>query len=134
MNEFATRMTLGIVILILFLVSMIPTVAADNDSMKVIILVDKDQDYRIGDTVTVTVHVFDKAKHITADDVSVIIESSSLYGVDSRNILVTEKNTGIYQGTFVIRDKDVSKYDSVSIQATAEYAKKDDSHYRYLDL
>lgn len=111
--------------------SVIPTVSAHNDSMKVIVTVDSSKQYAVGDTVTCYVYVFDKGAYVNADGNPLIILNK--YYENQRNstnpidgITVNKIGTGKYEVTFSILESDCNWYDSycsISIYASATYGK-----------
>ena len=103
----------------------LPIVSADNDSLKVIVLLE-DKQYSVGSPVKVTVHVFDKAKQVDADKVPSVV--TGIY--PTRAVSVSRTSTGVYEGTFTLQSSDLSSgYGMVS--ATATYGKSDDNDTTY---
>jgi hypothetical protein len=81
--------------------TILPLAAADDDSLKVVVLVE-DKTYAVGTTGKVTVHVFDKGAHADADGPPVV----TMGYYPSRTINVTKTATGIYEGPFTIEAGD----------------------------
>ena len=114
------------IIAITFLITgLLPLAAADNDSLQVVVLVE-DKDYSVGTTGTVTVHVLDKGVHVDADKAP-----SVRMGVyPSREINVTKKATGVYEGKFTLQSGDIFAY-SATITADATLGKTNDTDTSY---
>jgi hypothetical protein len=108
-------------------------VSADDDSMSVIITVDKNT-YKAGDSGEVSVHVFDKGEYADPDQTPVLsVNSGSYYWDDddmdtAREIKTEKKSKGLYEGDFEIYDSDAEggSYMSLSLVNSEETA-----GYRY---
>jgi 5-hydroxyisourate hydrolase-like protein (transthyretin family) len=117
---------LALLVVSLFLLGcVLPLVSADDDSLKVVILLE-DKQYSVGSPVKVTVHVFDKAKHVDADSVPIVV--TGIY--PTRAVSVSRTSTGVYEGTFTLQSSDLSSgYGMMS--ATATYGRSDDNDTTY---
>jgi hypothetical protein len=103
----------------------VPLASADDDSLKVVVLLE-DKQYSVGSVVKVTVHVFDKAKHVDADSVPNVV--TGMY--PTRAVSVSRTSTGIYEGTFTLQSSDLSGgYGMVSAAATYGKADANDTTY-----
>ena len=102
-----------------------PFALADDDSLKVIVILE-DKTYSVGSPVKVTVHVFDKAKHVDADNVPSVV--TGYY--PTRAVSVSRTSTGVYEGTFTLQSSDLSSgFGRVS--ATATYGQSDGNDTTY---
>lgn len=109
-----------------FLVAgLLPPAAGDDDSLRVVVLVEE-KEYSIGTTGKVTVHVFDKGVHADPDTAPTVT-----IGIrPSRDISVTKKSTGVYEGTFTLQSGD-SLLNYISVRATATLGKANPADTTY---
>jgi len=124
------------VIMISFLF-LFPLVAADNDSMKILITLDREGTYSGGDTGRVTVHVFDKGSYVNPDNKPNCILGDSKYYIEfERDIHLTKESTGRYDGSFTIQDSDADEFNSLFLETKATYGKSDmeDTEYNTDDI
>ncbi len=88
--------------IVLILAVFLPNVAADNDSMKLLLTLDQ-KDYSSGDTGKVTVHVFDKGEYVESDEIpNCTIKAGDYSDEIEREITLEKKSTGIYESDFKI--------------------------------
>jgi len=105
--------------------SLLPLAAADDDSLKVIVVIE-DKTYSTGTSGKLTVHVFDKGKHADPDTAPTV--EIGIY--PNRDISVTKKSTGVYEGTFTLQGSDAFMgHASVSATATLGKSGPDDTSY-----
>ncbi len=127
--------TLVILAIALLIVTFaIPAVTAfANDGMKVIITLDKGEDYKGGDEGTVKVHVFNKGEYVDPDDAPKCALEPEYGGVpeNARDIDLEKDATGIYSGTFDIFTSDVDDNDMMSLNTEATYGKTDENDTIY---
>ena len=118
--------------IILTLALFFPMVAADNDSMKVLMTIDRDEKYSGGDTGKVTVHVFDKGEYIDPDEIPDCKISGGYSSNEvERDITLEKKSTGIYESDFKIYTSDADDLNSMTIRADATYGKSDENDTEY---
>lgn len=104
---------------------LVPFASADEDSMKVVVLLE-DKQYSVGSTGKVTVHVFDKAKHVDADNAPTV--EIGVY--PTRQISVSRTATGVYEGTFTLQANDLySGYTGIDASATYGKSGANDTSY-----
>ena len=111
--------------LLMLLGCALPAASADDDSLKVVVLLE-DKQYSVNSPVKVTVHVFDKAKHVDADKVPTV--ATGIY--PTRAVSVSRTSTGVYEGTFTILPSDLSSGYGV-VAATATYGMSDENDTTY---
>jgi hypothetical protein len=117
---------LTVILSILMLVcAIVPQAAATNDSLEVIVTVEKG-DYLPGNQIVITVHVFDKDVYVSADDITVSVG----YYPSEERVNLTEVQTGVYEGTYTIKPVDTL----VTITATANRGTDSDTDYTFFDL
>ena len=117
--------------IILVLAVLFPNVTAENDSMKLLVLLDR-EDYSHGDTGKVTIHIFDKGEYIDSDKIpNCLIKSLDFTDETERNITLEKKSTGIFEGDFKILTGDADDFDSMVIKADATYGKSDENDMEY---
>ncbi len=117
---------------ILILAVFFPNVAAENDSMKVLVTIDREEDYFGGDTGKVTVHVFDKGEYIEPDEIPDCKIKGGYYpDTVERNITLEKKSAGIYEGDFKIYSSDADELNRMVISADASYGKSDEDDTEY---
>lgn len=118
--------------IVLILAAFFPNVAADNDSMKVVVTIDREGDYSGGDTGEVTVHVFDKGEYVEPDEIpDCVIRGGYSSEEVERDITLEKKSTGIYESDFKIYTSDADDFDSMAISADATYGKSDENDTEY---
>ena len=105
--------------------ALVPLAAADDDSLKVVVLVE-DKAYSSGTTGKVTVHVFDKGAHVDADKAPEV--TAGFY--PTRDINVTRKSAGVYEGSYTLDSGDVFM-GAASLRATATVGKSNESDTTY---
>lgn len=93
-----------------------------------VIVVCEDKTYKIGDSVTTTVHVLSGGEHIEPDSAPTVWLNKGEN--NERTISVSKISTGVYRGTFTIMSTDVvSEYGYISIEARATYNGQSESDY-----
>jgi len=106
-------------------VGLVPLAAADDDSLKVVVLVEE-KNYSVGTAGKVTVHVFDKGVPVDSDEAPKVSVSAH----PSRAISVTKKSVGVYEGSFTMQPGDVSGgVAMISAAATLGKANQSDTSY-----
>lgn len=93
---------LSFIIAFSMLITIIPIVVADEDSLAVFLFIEHKETYSFNDTVNISVHVLDKGDYsdpIPPGAVSVLVNNS----VD---IPLSKKSTGIYEGTYKLNISD----------------------------
>jgi len=117
--------------IILVLAVLFPNVTAENDCMKLLVLLDQ-EDYSRGDTGKVTVHVFDKGEYIDSDKIpNCLIKSLDFTDETERDITLEKKSTGIFEGDFKIFTSDSEDFNFMEIEANATYGKSDENDTEY---
>lgn len=119
-------------ITIILLITLLPAVCADDDSMKVLLFAgnpDDDYTYEVGDTVPLEVRVFDKGQPTDADTSPAV--TLNRYDSNERKISVQRIGTGAYSGSFTIMNSDVDEY--ISVRAEATLGKENETDYLYDD-
>ena len=109
----------------MLLCAMVPQAAGTNDSLKVIVTVEKG-DYQPGSLITIRVHVFDKGTYVTADEITVYVG----YYPSEEMVNVTETQTGVYVGTYTVKPEDMM----ISITAMVTKGTDSSTGYTFLDL
>jgi Tfp pilus assembly protein PilZ len=89
-----------VIVMCFLLVSVIPTVSADEDSIAVFLFIEDKENYALGDTVTITVHIFDKGDYLTTPDTVTVTVNAT------KNIPMSQKSDGIYEGTYKLNQSD----------------------------
>lgn len=117
------------IILIAFLIMLmlLPCVEAHNDSMKVLVFVPQDQ-YKAGDEVTVSVHIFDKAEYVDPTSINgkmITINMEDDYSTSERPIELYQNQLGIWTGTINLTDEDVNS-DGIIFETAAQEQKNED--------
>ncbi|UCG70806.1 MAG: hypothetical protein JSV09_07365 [Thermoplasmata archaeon] len=119
-----------ILILIIFFVFLLPVVSASDDSIKVLLLVGNPGDegiYDVGESIPIEVRVFDSGQPIDADSPpTVTLNPNEPY---KREISVLKTSSGIYSGSFTIREDDADEYLSIRAQATLGKENEEDTSY-----
>jgi predicted Zn finger-like uncharacterized protein len=100
-------------------------VPADNDSMKVIVLVEQ-RDYSVGTGVNLTVLVFDKGIAVDPDTTPDV----TILSTAPRGVAVFKYATGLFRGNFTIQAGDVAA-NFVAIEAKATFGKSSDNDTIY---
>ena len=108
------KKSIPFLIFVLFLTALVPSASADSESLMVIV-VEEDREYGVGDRVNLTIHVFYEGKYVDADEIKVTVEAKS-----TRNVTATRTDTGRYDASFTIDVDDVS-YDDVEARVRVEY-------------
>jgi len=117
--------------IVLILAVFLPNVAADNDSMKLLLTLDQ-KDYSSGDTGKVTVHVFDKGEYVESDEIpNCTIKAGDYSDEIEREITLEKKSTGIYESDFKIFTSDADDFDRMTIYGDATYGKSDETDTEY---
>ncbi|MBM4249246.1 MAG: hypothetical protein FJ149_07400, partial [Euryarchaeota archaeon] len=106
-------------------VVMVPPAAADDDSLKVVIVVE-DKSYTVGTSVKVTVLIYDRARLVDADSAPTVV----LGPHHSRELSVSKRSTGSYEGSFTLRSEDLQNA-YIQISASATYGKSGESDNIY---
>jgi hypothetical protein len=102
-----------------------PLAAADDDSLKVVLIVEEKQ-YAAGSAGKLTVHVFDKAKPVDADNAPTV----QIGFYPTRQISVSRTATGVYEGTFTLQSSDISSgYARIAATATSGKSGTSDTTY-----
>lgn len=82
------------------LMTVIPAVSADEDSIAVFLFIEDKEDYVFGESLAITVHVFDKGDYLAIpDSVAVTVNAT-------KNIPLTATSDGIYEGTYELNQSD----------------------------
>jgi len=110
-----------IMLSVLLVSLLLPNVAAYNDSLKVVVTVERDN-YEVGEVVNFWVHVFDKGDYVDADVLNVTV------GFTPANVIQT--SVGVYQGAYTVKPTD----DYVFISAEATRGTDDDEDYAFCDI
>ena len=119
-----------IVTLIIFFVFLLPAASASDDSMKVLLLIGNPGDdlvYEVGDSVPIEVHVFDSGQPIDADSPPTVTLNRN--EPNEREISVLKTGSGIYSGSFTIREDDADEYFSIRARATLGKENEEDTSY-----
>lgn len=104
---------------------LVPFATADEDSTNVVVLLE-DKQYSVGSAGKVTVHVFDKAKHVDADNAPTV--EIGVY--PTRQVSVSRTSTGVYEGTFTLQSGDLySGYTGIDASATYGKSGANDTTY-----
>ncbi len=123
------RKVLAVTMTLFFIIGLLPTVCASNDSMKVLLFLegpDNDSGYKVGDNVAVEVRVFDKGQPKDADTSPTV--TLNKYGSNEREITVEKVGTGIYSGSFTIMESDG---DYINVYAEATLGKENETDFSY---
>ena len=117
-----------LVVLLLFVsAAFVPSIAAERDSLKVIML-SEDAGYKVGANITIEVHVYHAGELITADDIEVVVQTH--WRGDEHLVFVEEVSTGRYQGEYQIQDDDQYLWFST----LAEFGSDDDSSEMWVEI
>jgi hypothetical protein len=119
-----------IVTMVLSFVCLIPTVSASHDSMKVVLLVGNPGDeniYDVGDSVPLELRVFDSGQPTDSDFPPIV--TLNKYEPNEREISVLKIGSGIYSGSFTIRESDADDFLHIRAQATLGKENEEDTSY-----
>ena len=111
--------------ILLVLLCIPPMVPADNDSTKVIVLVEQ-KDYAVGTSGNVTVLVFDRGIPVDPD----LTPDVTILSAAPRGIPVFKYDKGLFIGNFTIKAGDVTA-GTVAIEATATFGRSSDNDTVY---
>ena len=103
----AVKKSIPFLIFVLFLTALVPSASADDESLMVIV-VEEDREYSVGDRVNLTIHVFYGGEYVDADEMTITVEGES-----TRNVSAGKTDIGRYDVSFIIGEDDVS-YDDWS--------------------
>jgi ribosomal protein S27E len=120
MRSFVTAAALALVMLLAF-----PPVPADNDSLKVIVLVEK-KEYSIGTNVEVTVLVYDGGVAVDPDSTPEV----TILSAAPRGVPVFKFGNGLFKGNFTIQASDVVG-NLVPVEASATLGISSDTDKTY---
>ena len=126
------RLTAICVLVALIGMTILP-IASGDDGMKLLITLDRDDEYSGGDTGKITVHVFEKGEYVDSDEIPACILEGGGYSDEEveREIELEKKSTGRYEKEFKIYDSDADDFDRMYLTSEATYGKSDDSDTEY---
>lgn len=120
-----------IAVMVISVLFLFPTVAADNDSMKILLTFDRYGTYSGGETAKVTVHVFDRGGYVSPDNKPNCTLGDNHFIEIERDIDLIKKATGRYDGFFQVHDSDTDEFKSLFLEAKATYGKSDMEDIEY---
>ncbi len=124
------KVYIWVAVLIIFFY-LIPSVYADDDSVKIFLFVsdpEKGYHYDIGETVSVKVLFFDKGELTDADTNPTLILNQ--YSSNKRNITLSKTGLGNYNGSFTITKSDIVD-DHIKIYTEATLRKENETDLLY---
>jgi hypothetical protein len=119
------------VVLLVIFPCLLPSVHANDDSVKILLFVSDPEDdysYNIGETVPVNVRVFDKGELTDADTNPKIVLNP--FSSNNREINLIKTGLGNYNGSFTITKSDVDD-DYLNIKAEATLGKENETDFVY---
>jgi hypothetical protein len=123
------RKVLAVTMTLFFIMGLLPTVCASDDSMKVLLFLEGpeyDHGYEVGDNVAVEVRIFDKGQPKDADTSPTV--TLNQYASNEREITVEKVGTGMYSGSFTIMESDG---DYINVFAEATLGKENETDFSY---
>ena len=118
MKRFLPLLITGLLILTLLPVP----VHADEEALKIIVL-REEKDYKIGDEMTLNIHVFYEGEYLDPDELNITL------GFGGRAITAQKTETGKYSATFTIQKEDVNEDAVVTILVRGYYGEYDTLAY-----
>jgi len=120
---------LALIIGVILVFSFLPLVGGEDGFQ--IIMTYEDLDYQIGDTINVTIHVFNDGEYVEPDEVNVTLG----FGMNEEEINTTKIATGKYSASFQVTEEDWED-GSIWVRADAtywDYEAHDGTHINFWD-
>lgn len=95
----------------LLMAGFLPVVSGENDSMNVIVTVE-DRNYAVGDTITLDILIYQNGaltSLASAGDLTLAVSTHNNHN-NAQNITVTSQGTGLYRGSYTVRQTDNHLY------------------------
>ena len=118
---------LPLIIGVILVLSILP-LAGGEDGFQIIMTIE-DRDYQVGDTINVTIHVFNDGEYVEPDEINVTLG----FGMDEQEINITKISTGKYSASFQVSEEDWEK-GSILVQVDANYGDHQDNDFMHINF